>query len=423
MATASDTTEITESGPSVELLEPDSLGFSDDHTTSSETVGSASVGGDPSVNPKVVIPASILAIVVALAIFSRPGPPVRLDEESQTTVPTTAVPTTSVPGQTTVTASRQPPATQAVPTFDENVTADIPGVISAFDAAGSLIVIDRQQFRPEENRLELQFTDVSPATVLMVNGAPPIGLVQRLSFDGSAIQIELNQDRFVNPSFRLSDIIPDLDGKVLLLNRGNNAMTVTLAPVAFDNPDGGQVLQWEVPGQPNVLGYWQDQLVVERADRIWLLDESLDATDVATGRVLTFDGEHLARLVCQSPISCELRVGPPDDPDRRSVALPRDLAVLSEGDWVEGIGISPDGDRLALSVRQGGLSLPTIVDLETGELRKLADGMNHRSPVVWSPDGEWVAYLYTDDVMVWRLEAGRSWRVAVNREMVSLLWR
>ncbi|MEM8924020.1 MAG: hypothetical protein AAGD35_11010 [Actinomycetota bacterium] len=419
MATAADT-ESKESKEGVELIEPGALliGEASGSTETSEEP----VARESGVSTPVVIAGSIVAIVVALVVFSRPGPPVSVDDTDQTTVPVTTAPTTLVPTQTTAAFA---PVTQAIPRFNDNVAADLPGVISSFDLGGSLIIIDRSAFRPDEKRLQLNLIEDGARSLLMFDGAPPIGVAQRLTFDGARIEVALSDDEGVNPTFRPADLAPDLAGKVLLVERGNETLRVSMAPVVFDDAGAAEaeILRWELPSQPRVLGRWGDELLIERAARTWLIDADLRTTEVAAGRVLAYDGTHLVRLLCDGPTTCSLAVGTPAAPDRVVRPLPEELAAADDDDWTRSIAVSPDGRRVAIVVRQGGLSLPMIVDLDTGATGYLADGVNHRSPVAWSPDGEWLAYLYTDDVMVWNLEGQRSWRVPVNRDLQSLLWR
>ncbi len=420
----SSTADATDASPqSVQLLEPDGLGLRAlGGEERSSTVSSEPVSRRATLGATGAVVGMVLAIVIALVVFSRPGPPVSVDDTDQTTVPVSATPTTLVPGSSPELLVERTPPTQAIPSFDPNITPEVPGVISSFDAEGSLVVIDRTEFRPEEIRLEAILTSEAPASVLMIDGAPPIGFVQDLSFDGERIEVDVGGDRFVNPGFAPADLAPDLRGRVLVMTRGNQSTMVSLAPVRFQRADA-QVLRWDIPGQPNILGHWSDRLVVERADRVWLVDEDLNHELVAEGRVLGYDGQHLVRLLCDDPLSCRIAVGPPNRADRRVVDLPAELALVADGNWTRSVSVSPDGERLAVAVRRGGLSLPQVIDMETGEAVDLADGMNHHSPLVWSPEGDWLAYLYTDDVMVWSFERNRSWRIPVNRELQTLLWR
>ncbi|MCP3989080.1 MAG: hypothetical protein GY724_08395 [Actinomycetia bacterium] len=377
----------------------------------------------PIVGSKAVAVASIALIVLALAIMSRP-------EVSQTVEPdpgqTTSTPlSTSIPfeGNGNVSGATTTRVTQAIPLFDENVPEDLPGVISAIDAQGSLIIIDWTELRPRENRLEMELIDDEPKASLALTGAPFLAVNRDLSHSQTRIVVS-NQDRFLDPSFDLADLVPDRTGTALIVSHSNSGQTVTMIPLDWDGVDESAITSWDIPGNAmDVLGSWQGQLLMHQANRIWLLDTDLEATLVADGELLAYNGTHLALLRCDELGACQLLVGTPDAPDTHMVDLPEPLVPLAHRDWVGSIAISPDGSRLGASVRNGALSLPMVIDLTTGESQSLSDGMNHHAPVAWSPDGEWLAYVYTDDVMVWNIGLGRSWRVSVNREMERLMWR
>jgi len=413
MTTASETSSEL---PDVELIERDDFELEPMSTDQAEEKRAA-------IDPRVLALVAVAAIMLAVAIMSRPGSGPSPQVPTQTTrevAPTTSAP---APDPALDSATSSPRNTQPIPLFGTNAPPEIPGVLSAVDSAGSLVVIDRSKLRAKENRLDMVIVEADPAAMLAVTGAPAVKVARDLSISGTRIVVS-HDDRFLEPSFELSDIAADPNGTALLVEYGGRGQTATLAPIGWDGTDESELIHWELEGQSlEVLGAWQDQLVVQRADRVWTLDASLQETFVADGEVLSYDGVHLVRLRCEQVDACQIVVGSIDQPEARLVDLPETLRPLAQEAWTSSLAVSPDGTRLGASVRFGGLSLPVVVDLDSGESISLSDGMNHQAPVVWSPDGEWLAYAFTDDVMVWNLEAGRSWRIAVNREMVSLHWQ
>jgi dipeptidyl aminopeptidase/acylaminoacyl peptidase len=68
---------------------------------------------------------------------------------------------------------------------------------------------------------------------------------------------------------------------------------------------------------------------------------------------------------------------------------------------VEEAQISPDGQRIAYSIRipdrpGAPRAEPWVVELSTGRAVRLADENSDASGVRWSPDGRWIAYIATD---------------------------
>ena len=414
--------ETADDLPAVELVERDRFEMAD------EVVVDEPVAKGPSIGSKAVIAASIAAIIVALAVISRPGQEVAVDEAPSQT---TAAPTTTsmLPGGATGAVSGRPipttAVTQPIPLYSENAPPVVPGVISGIDSAGSLIVIDRTEVRPDEIRLGIRPAESGARATLMVEGSGPVGVLQELGIDGTEVLVSYaGSARFLEPGFDMLRIAPDRQGNAVLVSHLPDIQLVSVVPVAWDGREESVVGRWRFEGPGvEVLGAWRDSLLTHQANRVWLTDPDSNSTLVADGRVLAYDGRHLAMFACSAPNECQLSVGPPDDPAQRSVLLPAVLAALDIEAWADSVSISPDGSRLAASALFGALPLPVIVDMETGDATQLADGMNPQAPIAWSPDGQWLAYVYTDDVMVWNFDERRSWRIQVNRELQSLLWR
>jgi WD40 repeat protein len=268
----------------------------------------------------------------------------------------------------------------------------------------------------------MDLVDEDPRASLIISGAPALDVDRALSISEGRAPVR-HEDRFVDPDFDLIDLVGDRTGSAIVVTYENNRQLVTLIPLEEGRADESQATVWDLPSEAaDVLGAWQDQLLLHQANRIWLLDVSFRSTLVAEGELLTYDGTHLARLRCDELDVCQLLVGTPDAPDTHVLDLPEILAPLSLEAWVGSIAIAPDGTRLGASVRYGALSLPLVLDLTTGETLSLPDGVNRQAPVAWSPDGEWLSLVYIDDVMVWNIAQNRAWLIEVNRDMERLIW-
>jgi len=396
--------------PEVELIERSSYQTASPSTPTAEPMRHAPIVGTTG-----IAIGAVALVIIAFLLMSRPGVEegAGIDPDPQTTL----APTTSIPGATETTG----PILRPIPLFDGNVPEEVPGIISGFDDLGSVLVIDRSRIAPMENRLGVVPSEGPARTGLGFFGGQPVGFDRDLSVIGTQVVVE-DSPSILRETFDLLQLAPDRDGRVLLVETDDRVRTVTVVSLQGSNASPTE-RAWSLESSADVLGLFQDELLVHRSGRTWLV--AADGTDrpVADGDVVSYDGTHLVRMVCTELASCDLLVGTPDSPDTHRTPVPERVASLPVESWASSVAVSPDGSRLALSARNGGLSLPLVLDLRTGESVELADGMNHRSPVAWSPDGEWLAYVYTDDVMVWNLESDRSWRITLNRELQTLVWR
>jgi hypothetical protein len=398
---------------SLELLGPGSFAPVTGH--SDETVERR-----PSRFPTVLAVLAVAAVVIAFVALSRPSEPA---PEGSSDAPTGVDPTNSVPAgdesgptERDVVADRL--ALRDIPPFDSNVP-DLPGVLSGIDTDGSFVIIDRTEPKPTESALgpAVVGRDEQPVAWLGITGAPLIALDGEISLAGTEL---LSDASGVRRNLDLGVVVPGAEGSVLVVNQ--HLTGVSAVSVALDG--SAEAVTWELASPAiEVLGQWAGSLLVRQGTHTWLLAPDGTSQPVTNEQVLTFDGRHLVVLACGGVGECRLIVGPPDDLERRSIVLPEDLRRLAPEAWIGSLAISPDGSRLAASVNHGALSLPMVIDLETGDTRSLADGMNRQAPVVWSPDGRWLAYVYTDDVMVWPSTGERSWRITLDRQIDVLVWR
>ena len=303
-----------------------------------------------------------------------------------------------------------------IPPIRDDLPA-VPGALFGFGLDGSIVRIDRTLSVPQEAPLELSALGRSGAAVgtsfgdgyLVIDDA----VAHRLGVDGTFSATVAGGNR----------VLPADDGGVVVVAVDDRAQTAYVVPAgAADILPPDEASLWSLGRDLQVLGGWRDRLLVTTANRVWLLDRDGRSTPVSAGRTLGFDGDHLVMLDCQEPGVCRIEVGPPDNPSRRSVLVPETLADLAVDSWGSALDVSPDGDRLALRSIRGVVALPVVIDLVTGEATSLSDSMNHSSAVVFSPDGEWLAYSFSDDLVIMNLDEKRRWRVFTERRMDQLAW-
>ena len=180
-----------------------------------------------------------------------------------------------------------------------------------------------------------------------------------------------------------------------MIDHLSDSQEVVLIPIDWDGIDESRLARWTLPTNGiEVLGTWEGSLVLHQAGQTWTLAPGPGPTAgagigtatepvpvlVAEGTVLAYDGRYLTRLACPTPGACEIAVGPLDEPDRHVVPVPEMLAPLDHEAWTSSVAISSDGARMAVSARFGALSLPVVIDLDTGVAISRSDGMNHRAP-------------------------------------------
>ena len=81
---------------------------------------------------------------------------------------------------------------------------------------------------------------------------------------------------------------------------------------------------------------------------------------------------------------------------------------LTSGEWDDRDPVvSPDGSRLAFASSRGGGWDLYLMELATGDVRRLTETKGYEGRPTWSPDGLWLAYeaYYGDDLDIWILPA------------------
>lgn len=406
----------------VEIIEGERLAMPSLDDAEPETVAETAVSTGGVIGPRMVGLASAAVFVLALAILTRPGL-----EVAEVPVQTTAVPaqtTTSVlsaeDAASVQTLPSTVPVTLPIPLFDETGLPEIPGVITGVDPDGGLITIDRATVRPTQDAGPgwLAPTDDPITELIFANG-------QRLPVSEEVI---IDGDRIVAPdgdenALAIAPLVGAETGLVLVVSSSLRDQTIELLPFGPEVSSNADPVQaWTLDTQSlDVLGWWRDRLVVGQAGTAWLYSTD-GAIPLGEGEPVGYNGDIVVQLHCQSPGECVLRSTRLRDDRVLEVAVPDSLRPLAHDAWLANAVVSPDGRYLGGSSDFGAVTLPFVIDLETGESFAVADGMNRATPVSWSPDSQWLSYVYTDDVMVWSLEAGRSWRVQLNRPVASLAW-
>jgi hypothetical protein len=419
--------EPSTDGPPIELLGPGSYlpMAGGERAATNGGASDETIHRRPPRLPPIVVAVIVLAAAVIFGLLSRPPSPPSGTDEDPDRSPAEAEPGNGGAGDRETAAERdlvaQRLAMRDIPAFDDSIPGDLPGVLSGIDDRGSFVVIDRRAEGPVERALgpAVAGSDRITAARLGIVGAPLIRLDGEIRVDGHEL---VSTASGVRRQIDLSEVVPDLAGSVLVVSADGSGATASAT--SLDGDGGAEPILWELSGpEVEVLGLWRDALLVRRGAHTWLLEEGGGSRLVTSEQVLTFDGRNLSVLACPRLDQCRIEVGPPDDVQRRSIPLPESLARLAPSAWTTSLAISPDGSHLAASVAHGALSLPMVIDLDTGESLSLADGMNRQAPVAWSPDGQWLAYVYTDDVMVWPITGERSWRITLDRQLDVLLWR
>ena len=175
----------------------------------------------------------------------------------------------------------------------------------------------------------------------------------------------------------------------------------------------------DIGADVEIHGAFDGRLLVSKAGSVWMIDNEGGADVVSQGEVLGFDGRHLVMHRCDRPDRCRIEVGPPDDPARGTVSIPRPLADRSVASWVA--VVSDDGQRLAI-LDQIGLSFPLWIDLDSGADPFNVDVSAQESAMAWSPDGRFLVYTAGDGLLLWDTETRRASRVRLGRKVDQLDW-
>ena len=380
---------------------------------------------------------AVAVVLLALALMSRPGDQDPFDQlpankqqeilqrqNRQNVVPDTPI---EEPQRSTDTTLPQPVPTpradsaQAddeagtddgeplgpIPELRADLSADMPDLLLAYGPAGSVVQIRRSDDQPTEIQVP---SGLRPGTMLysLFDERP-------LVLTDSTLLAVLPGGEVEAADVAAHHLLPG-DGGVVLVSDGQPTRQVIISSRIGDG-DGSLSLGYDV----ELLGAWQGRPLVYKAGAVWLLDDDGTAELVAEGVEAGYDGRNLFMVRCDRPDDCRIDVGPPDEPNRRSVPVPEQLADRPIDSWAPGAAVSPDGDRLAVVDRRG-VALPRWIDLETGTATALSESVNEDSPVAWSPDGRWLAYAFGDDIIAWDTGDDRSWRIFVDRPISHMVW-
>ena len=299
-----------------------------------------------------------------------------------------------------------------IPELRADLPEDFPGVLFGYGPQESVVTIRRSVPTPVESLLDADgggpagMVQTSPSEVAVFTG----GRLFSLPTTGGVEQSEL-PDGTVHPGD---------DGFLVLLEQDRQRQAFVLGGPGTEDVEPGAPI--DVGNDVTVLGSWAGQALVYQASKVWSLDDADQATAVTDGVLVDYDGTHLAMVRCDRPSACRIEVGTPAQPSRRSVPVPETLAGRDIALWASIGAVSPDGTKLAIVDHRGAVQLPTWIDLETGEAQTVSESVDPASPVVWSPDGRWLAYSFADDLLVWDTELQRTWRIFLGRDIDDLAW-
>ncbi len=388
---------------------------------------------------RVVALAGVAIVLLALALMSRPGdqdpfdqlpanqqqeilqrqnrqnvvPDPPADEplrSSDTTLPQPVpTPRAATTPSDDAAAADEPLILGPIPELRADLSPDMPDLLLAYGPADSLVQIRR--------------SDAQPTEIEVPAGRRPGAMVYSLSDDrplilsDSTLSAVVPDGEIESAGVEADDLLPSDDGVVLVAD-GQPTRQVTLSSrLEREDVEESLALGYDV----DVLGGWLDRPLVSKAGAVWLLNDDGTAELVSEGVVAGYDGRNLAMVRCGRPDDCRIAVGPPDEPDRRSVPVPEQLADRPIESWALGASVSADGTRLAVIDRRG-VALPRWIDLDTGVAAARSESVNEDSPVAWSPDGRWLAYAFGDDIIAWDTEEDRSWRVFIDRPISHMVW-
>ncbi|MCP4084521.1 MAG: hypothetical protein GY745_05665 [Actinomycetia bacterium] len=306
-----------------------------------------------------------------------------------------------------------PPATlPPLEPFADTLPVEVPGQLLTFGSKGRLVVIDRTLEAPFELRtgsanILTPRVFATPDEVILGTGSRVLSVPDLVPDDYVLAQLTEGRGPL--------DLRPGSIGALIITT--TEGATQTASPLVVSG-----IQPWHLPTGVEVVGEWKGQLLVSTPGRTSLVDATGAETHVDVGRILAYDGQWLAHVTCAVTAGCEIRVGTPDEPNQAAMALPGPLASARADTWGDQAAISPDGTRVGVA-SDGGAPVPIVVDFATGEWWIIGDGMNPGSPMVFSPDGQWLAYGFQTDVTVWRIEGDRSWRIDIARPVGALAWR
>lgn len=305
-----------------------------------------------------------------------------------------------------------------IPPLSENLPAELPGRIITYGTAGTLVVVERAVPVPEERELD----DLEPGAdgSIVTIGADLVLMA------GGTAQIIDPQGRIVGGETAADLILPADEGAVVVDDQGREVIAQLIGGGTASAPATGETdteqTGWTFGEDAELLGAWRERLLVYKAGAVWLVDRDGGSAKLTDGQLLGYDGTNLAMVRCSGVRSCRIEVGPPSEPARRSIAVPERLAGRDLDSWTQVAAITADGSRLGLIDRRVSVPLPMWIDMETGESRSRSETINDGSAVAWSPDGQWLAYVFSDDLIVWNIELDRSWRIVLDRPIGLIEW-
>lgn len=148
---------------------------------------------------------------------------------------------------------------------------------------------------------------------------------------------------------------------------------------------------WHVPAGASVMTVVDDQLLVQRAGRLYLLQRGGGVREYAIGDFMGSRGGWVLWRGCDEQMRCRLNIGTAQQPVVHSHERD-DWEMWANG---FGVGLAPDGASV-VATRPGQVR-PALVRLEDGV--SLVD-VDLETQIDWTPDGEWAFVRLPGDRVV-----------------------
>ncbi len=313
-------------------------------------------------------------------------------------------------------ADSEPAPPPPIPRLRSDLPAELDGVLYITGTDGSLVAVDWAKGEATETPFPAEVTiDDAEIPVLQLNG------VEVIMAAGDSL-LQVTPAGLESSPADIAELLPTNGGLAVVAAGEGGQRMAFLVPVPGREPPES-VIERTLTGDLDPVGRWNDQLVVQKAGKTWLLDVQGDGGRLLTdGQLMSFDGQHLVTFACNGPTECRIQVGTPDQPASVSVAVPENLVARDSSAWGPSATVSDDGRRLAIVDDTGAFSAPTVVDLTTEEVTVGTDIVNGNSPLMWSPDGRFLTYAFGDDLVLWDIDLDERYRIDIDRQIGRMLW-
>jgi hypothetical protein len=164
----------------------------------------------------------------------------------------------------------------------------------------------------------------------------------------------------------------------------------------------------------DIVGDAPSGLVVQSLSGIYVTDGAA-TRNVSDGTVLAVVGDRVVRAACDDQLVCSLAVVDLATGAEQVLDAPP-IAVDAVNYQLAPFGpkVSPDGQRVAVTLFDYGATSVWVIDLAAGSVEEVPGAQSRfGTPLAWSADGEWLLYQPEDGpVEAWRRRGGYRTSVA-----------